>query len=66
MATYANSVAYTWKSCEFLHTQEAGAELDENSDTIPTESDDLLIDIHLIVNLNKFSSLTKLIERMWI
>jgi len=51
----------TWKSCEFLHTEEAGAELDENSDTILTESDDLVIDIHLIVNLNKFSSLTKLI-----
>ena len=49
----------TWERCEVLHIQEAAAELDDNSDTVPT--DDLPVGIHLIIKLNNFSSLTKLI-----
>jgi len=49
----------TWERCEVLLIEEAAVELDDNSDTVPT--DDLPVGIHLIIRLNKFSSLTKLI-----
>lgn len=49
----------TWERFEVLHIQEAAAELEEETDTVPT--DNPTVGIHLIIDFNKFSRLTKLI-----
>ena len=41
----------TWERCE-VHIQEAAAELDKDSDAVV--SDNSPVDIHLIININKF------------